>query len=127
MSQKVELTLVEVQQLFEGWRHKKKKHERIPVALWEAAISLSRHLPADRIATLLGLDRTVVRDHIGAHKWKEELQQTPTFVELDMSTPTDAGECVIEMEKPGGSKIRICFKGNCPDLIGISKVFFGEA
>lgn len=48
MSQKVQPTLVEVQQLFEEWRRGKKRRERIPAALWEAAVSLSRHLSADR-------------------------------------------------------------------------------
>jgi hypothetical protein len=38
-----------------------------------------------------------------------------------------AGECIIEMERPGGAKMKICVKGNCPDIAGLSKVFLGEA
>ena len=127
MSQKPELTLIEVQQLFEGWRSRRKRHERIPGALWDAAISLSRHLSANRIAKLLRLNHTAVRNHIQAHKEREESKQAPTFVELDMPIEPAAGECTIEMEKPGGLRMKICCKGNCPDLVGISKAFFGEA
>ena len=133
MSQKVQPTLVEVQQLFEQWRRSKKRRDRIPAALWEAAVSLSRHLSANRIAKLLHLNHTEVMDHIRAHK---EGDGMPAFIELtpsackaqaDMSLQGAAVECVIEMEKTGGAKMKLCFKGNCPDVIGLSKAFWGEA
>jgi len=127
MLQKPEFTLIEVQQLFEGWRRRRKRRERIPDALWDAAISLSRHLSAHRIAKLLRLNHTAVRNHIHAHKEREEIKQTPTFVELDTTTEPTAGGCTIEMERPGRLRMTICLNGACPDLVGISKAFFGEA
>ena len=41
MVQKLQPTLEEVQQLFEEWRRNKRRRDRIPAALWEAAASLS--------------------------------------------------------------------------------------
>lgn len=133
MSQKKQPTLVEVQQLFEQWRRGKKRRDRIPEALWEAAVSLSRHLSANRIAKLLHLNLTEVMDHIRTYK---EGDGMAAFIELDPSECTAqaamislgaAVECVIEMEKAGGAKMKICFKGNCPDIAGLSKAFWGEA
>jgi hypothetical protein len=136
MLQKAQPTMVEVHQLFEKWRRNKKRRERIPAALWDAAVSLSRHNSANQIARLLKLNHTAVRDRIRAHKQGGIWRKTPAFIELepsvfnaqaDMTAQGTAAECVIEMEKPGGVKMKICFKGNCPDIIGLSKTFLGEA
>ena len=132
MSQKAQPTLIEVQQLFEQWRRGKKRRDRIPAALWEAAVSLSRHLSANRIAKLLHLNNTDVMDRIRSHK---EGDGMPAFIELDLSAckgqadmvSPGAVECVIEMEKADGAKMKLCLKGNCPDVIGLSKAFWGEA
>jgi len=126
MSQKSEFSLVEVQQFFEDWRGKKKRRERIPATLWEAAVSLSPHLSAHRISKLLRLNHTAVRDRIRAHN-EGICGKTPAFIELDTITPPSVGECTIELERPGGAKIKICFKGNCPDIPLLSKAFLGEA
>lgn len=133
MPQKIQPTMVEVQQLFEQWRRGKKRRDRIPEVLWEAAVSLSRHLSANRIAKLLHLNHTEVVDHIRTHK---EGDGMTAFIELDpseckaqaaMISPGAAVECVIEMEKAGGTKMKICFKGNCIDVAELSKAFWGEA
>jgi hypothetical protein len=125
--QKAEPTLIEVHQLFEEWRRNKKPRERIPAALWEAAVSLSRYLSADRISKLLNLNHSDVRDHIRAQKEEEEQGSTPEFIELDMGRASIAGECSIEMEKPDGAKMKISFKGEYPDIVGLSKAFWGKA
>ena len=49
------------------------------------------------------------------------------FVELDMLSPRGVTECVIEMEKPDGVKMKIWVKGHCPDIVGLGKAFWGEA
>jgi len=46
---------------------------------------------------------------------------------MDMIAPQGVSECLIEMEKPDGAKMKICCKGNCPDMVGLSKAFWGEA
>ena len=61
MVQKLQPTLEEVQQLFEQWRRNKRRRDRIPAALWEAAASLSGQHSANKISKLLRLNHTAVR------------------------------------------------------------------
>jgi len=135
MMQKAQPTLVEVHQLFEHWRRTKKGRERIPAALWEAAVALSGHLSADRIAKLLHLNHTAVRDRIRAHKQGDGAQDQ-AFIELALPASDEqaaamhsagtAEDCVIEIERADGTKMKISYKGSDPDVIGLSKAFLGE-
>ena len=129
--QKAQPTLVEVHQLFEHWRRTKKGRERIPAALWEAAVSLSGHLSADRIAKLLHLNHTAVRDRIRAYKQGDGAQDQ-AFIELalpvsnaqaERNAPSVAADCLIEIERADGTKLKISCTGSCPDIIGLSKAF----
>lgn len=121
--------LEKVQRLFEEWRRNKNRRERIPQALWEAAASLSGQHSAHQISKLLHLNHTAVRDHIREYRENNCIQRLnePAFVEAGLITWPAASECTIEMERPGGAKIKICFKGNCPDIPLLSKAFLGEA
>jgi len=44
-----------------------------------------------------------------------------------MHSPGTAEDCVIEIEKADGTQMKISFQGSCPDVIGLSKAFLGEA
>jgi hypothetical protein len=131
MKQKAQPTQVEVQKLFEQWRLTKKGREQIPAALWEAAVSLSGHLSADRIAKLLHLNHTAIRDRIRAHTQGAgaqgqafiELALPGIIAEADRNPPGIAADCLIEIEKADGTKMKISCKGSCPDVIGLSKAF----
>jgi hypothetical protein len=125
MLQKLQPTLEEVQQLFEEWRRNKRRRDRIPAALWEAAVSLSGQHSSNKISKLLRLNHTAVRDCIGAHKQGEKSQgNAPAFIELAMSPSATVGECTIEMERPDGERMKICFKGSSIDAAELSKAFW---
>ena len=125
MLQKLQPTLEEVQQLFEQWRRNKRRRDRIPAALWEAAASLSGQHSTNKISKLLCLNHTAVRDCIGAHMQGEEMQgNAPAFIELAMSPSAAVGECTIEMERPDGGRMKICVKGSCIDAAELSKAFW---
>jgi hypothetical protein len=47
----------------------------------------------------------------------------PAFIEL--SPEAAVGECIIELQKPDGARMKIILKGNCPDIAGVSKAFLG--
>jgi hypothetical protein len=126
MLQKTQLTLEEVQQQFEQWRRHRKKRDRIPSALWEAAASLSGRYSVNEVSKRLHLNHTAVRDRIGAQRDGEGIKPNePAFIELDMISPYATAGCIIEMEKPGGVRIKIIVKGTYPDIIGLSKAFLG--
>jgi len=83
MLQKLQPTLEEVQQLFEEWRRHKKRRDRIPEALWKAAVFLSGDLSINQISRLLHLNHTALRDRVRAHKQGDGIQgKEPTFIEL---------------------------------------------
>lgn len=128
MSEKKEPTLEEVQQLFEEWRRNKKRRERIPEELWKAAITLSKQFSAHQISKLLHLNHTAVRDHVRAEKQEEEIQEKEAgFIEFDVIQPAIAGDCVIEIEKGGGAKMRMSFQCSSSDMTGLAKRLWGEA
>lgn len=128
MSEKKGPKVEEVQQLFEEWRRNKKRRERIPEELWKAAISLSEQLSAHRISKLLHLNHTAVRDHVRAEKQGEGIRDKgAAFIEFDVMPPALAGDCVIEIEKRSGAKLRISCKGSSSDMAGLAKTLWGEA
>lgn len=128
MAEKTEPTLEEVQQLFEEWRRNKQGRAGIPEALWKAAISLSKQYSAHQISKLLHLNHTAVRDHIRADKQDEGIgEKGAAFIELDVIQPVPVGDCVIEIEKRGGGKMRLSFKCSNPEIVGLAKTLWSEA
>lgn len=72
------------------------------------------------------MNHTALRDRVAAYKQGNEGKpHVPAFIELDMNAPHTASECIIEMEKLGGTKMKITVKGNHPDIAGINKAFLG--
>lgn len=125
---KSQLTLKEVQQLFEQWRRGKGRRDRIPQSLWEAAVSLSGQHSTHRISKLLRLNHTDVRDRIRAHKEGDGVQKAheSAFIELDMISPPAASDYTIEMQRPDGGRMKIWFKGSYCDVGALSKAFWGK-
>lgn len=127
MLQSTQPTLKEVQQQFKEWRSRRKNHRaQIPSALWEAAASLSGQHSVHEISKGLRLNHTALRDRIGSCKESKAITpKGPAFIELDMIRPQADGECIIEMEKPDGARMKIIMKGTYPDIAGVSKAFLG--
>jgi hypothetical protein len=89
----------EVHELFERWRKDKTGRDRIPEALWEAAVSLTGGHPVNKIARRLRVNHKDLKNRARSHI---------TFIELPV---TRSIECTIEIEKPTGERMRI--KGSC--------------
>jgi len=128
MLQKSQPTVEEVQQLFEQWRRTKRRRDRIPQSLWEAAVSLSGRHSTHRISKRLRLNHTAVSDRIRAHREGDGFQRPheSAFIELDVISPLIAGDFTIEMQRPDGGRMKICGKGSCCDAVALSKAFWGR-
>lgn len=128
MQQKTQPALEEVQRQFDDWRRRKGRRDRIPEALWKAAVSLSAYHSTHQISKLLHLNHTALRDRVTAYKSDTGIHGVgaPAFMEFGMIPPTTFSECAIEMEKPGGVKMKICFRGNYTDIVELSKALWGE-
>jgi len=67
-----------------------------------------------------------VSDRIRAHKEGEGVQRPheSAFIELDVISPTTAGDFTIEMQRPDGGRMKICVKGSSIDAAELSKAFW---
>jgi hypothetical protein len=100
--------LEDVRDLFDRWRHDRRRRDPIPDALWKAAASLTDVHSVNVVARCLHLNHTDL---------KARTHRKPiTFVEL---APVSI-DCTVEIEKPTGERMRI--KGSC-NLIELAREF----
>lgn len=130
-----DFSLDKVKERFEYWRATRPKRERIPAALWEAAVRLTRDYAISRVAKTLRLSYTDLKRHvenkISAKTPAVKADAFADFIELEMPFPPEGSggcrECVVEMEDGQGSRIRMCFAGGVPfDLLELGKAFLGR-
>lgn len=129
---------------FERWRMTRQGNSRIPAALWTAAVKLAEAYGVCPTARILGLDYNSLKrrmasaspgDSPGSRKvgsrtfgvkaasQKRAAEETElTFVELAPPARGGPAECLVELEHPGGAKMRIQLKGAAiPDLAALSR------
>jgi hypothetical protein len=102
-------TLEEVHALFDQWRKNKKRRDPIPVALWQAALSLTTQYSLNQVCRRLHLSYTTLKAHAQSRPLVPVTFNSATFIELDPVRAT--AEWVIEIEKPSGE--RAIIRGNC--------------
>lgn len=119
--------LEKVAQQFAVWRETRTKRERIPDSLWSGAVELFHcyGLSINKIARTLRLNYTDLKLHITETPpvvMKPIEDESGTFVEL--APPLVTTDCVIELEKPSGAKLRMCFRGRAdPVAIDLGRYF----
>jgi len=119
--------LEKVAQQFAAWRETRTKRGRIPDTLWSAAVDLFRSygLSINKIAQTLRLNYTDLKLHITESPpvvMQPIEDESATFVEL--GPPLVTTDCVIEMEKPSGAKLRMCFRGRAdPVAVDLGRYF----
>lgn len=131
----------------ERWRRTRQGRSRIPESLWTAAVKAADEYGLNPTAQALGLDYyslkkrveaadacRVVGEKITSHSISgrqaipADDQAMATFVELAPPASGGAQECILELEDPGGSKMRVHLKGvEAPDLTALSRSFWGNA
>jgi len=125
--------LERARQRFERWRKTRRRGTRIPDRLWHAAVDMAGRYGVNRTAGTLGLDYYALKKRAQqekvpsrrAAKSSRRKHPAPTFVELP-AAPAGASECLIEMEKTSGAKMRLHLKGVAPtDVIRLSRSLWG--
>jgi len=120
-------TLENVRRKLEHWRETRKKRRPIPKELWDAAVALSKEHSINTVSKALHLNYTALKNRIHGIKSKKKPKNPPAsaFVELDFGVSTS--ECIVEMEKKGGAKMRMCFRGSTDfDPLTLSKAFWNS-
>jgi hypothetical protein len=120
--------LAQLARRFGQWRRTHPLGARIPQRLWDSAIEMARQHGLSRTATALGL---------GYQSLKKRVEEAPLhdgdsptrsreagFVELPAWSFAGSTECLVELEKEGGSRMRVQVKGTLPDLASLTRAFW---
>ena len=106
-------SLEEVQGQFQVWRQQRKKGQRIPDALWQAAAALYPRYSIYQISRTLRLDHMDLKARVGVgEKRRSKHKQEPQFIELPFTSSVGAtAECLVKVRDRRGSRIHIKVKG----------------
>ena len=112
---------------FEQWRRTRQCRSRIPERLWAAAVKAVGRYGLYPTARALGLDYYSLKKRAEAthRRLVPQKQSAATFVELAAPVPAGFPESILELEHPGGAKMRVHLKGvPVPDLTVLSRSFW---
>jgi hypothetical protein len=109
-------TMEAVQELFDRWREKRKHRDPIPLALWEAALSLTASHSVYKIAKGLRLHYINLKARVEGRSALGRDNGVPAFIEFGPLTAT------VELTKPTGERMTITGSCNVADLV---RVFLG--
>lgn len=113
-SESIPEPVVQLQRQLEQFRSTHPRRTKLPEALWQAAVELARQYGLYPVAHPLRLDYVRLKQRLGGLPRVRRKTTQPAFVELVTPTSPVAEECVIELESPGGSKMRIHWKTPTP-------------
>lgn len=107
----------------------RRRLRRISPDLWELATSLAQRFGVSRTSQALGLNYSRLKDLAKTAAGKPlggAVLAPPQFVEWLPQAGSAPTECVVEFERPDGTKARIRLQGGAaPDLPGLGRVFLG--
>jgi hypothetical protein len=110
------------------WRAARGKGQRIPEALWREAVRAAKRHGLNPVSRALGLDYSCLKRRLVGSGWnrKKAVALTPAFVEVKPASLPEDLACVIELEKGGGTRMRICVKSaGSVDWCRIKEAFLG--
>ncbi len=90
--------------LFDQWRSTRKKRDRIPEGLWEAAVELSPSYSTCQIFKALRLDFKELKRRI---RDRSSRKAPSEFVELKVERLFSTGQCIMEVRSPAGFELKI--------------------
>ena len=122
---------------FERWRQTRDGRSRIPETLWALAVKAVGKYGLNPTARALGLDYYSLKKRVEAETSRggsDRQEGTKTaagkirrgeFIELAPVAPAGLPACIVELEHPGGAKMRVHLMGmQAPDLTALSRSFW---
>jgi hypothetical protein len=135
-----------IRRRFDRWRLTRRGRSRIPEELWAAAVKTAGRYGLYQTARALGLDYYCLKKRVEAtgreprfeperqsrgpgrttpSRRGSEEQAVATFLELAPPASGGVPECTLELEDPGGAKMRVHLKGlPAPDPTALSRSFW---
>lgn len=121
-------SLAAAQRRFEHWRSTRREPCRIPPSLWQAAVRCAAKYGVHRTVRALRLDFNSLKRRVLASTGAPAAQgRPPTFVELVAPAGNGPAGCIVEVERPGGAKLRVELRGSeIPDVAELARRFAAE-
>jgi len=118
MGRDVAVGLPELRDRVQAWRSSREKLGPMPLALWEDAVALAKHLGINPVSSSLGLSYTRLRKRLEKEASGTSASSIPEFVELEgeqlLFRPTSGqgekkplSEVVIEVSPGDGRRLTI--------------------
>lgn len=121
------LELEHVKDRFAQWRDDRQPGERVPNALWAAAVAQVEQHGVQWIAQTLGLDSEQLKKRVARGVGPTRLARAaPQFVELFVPPVMNAdpgSQCIVEMQNARGGKMRVELS-NIAGLDGLVSAFW---
>lgn len=120
--------LEQVRKELAAWRATPGKGQKIPGAVWRKAVRAARRHGLNPVSKALGLDYSCLKKRVAGKGGSEKRSfgVSPAFVEVKPEAAPEDLACVIELEKGGGTRMRICVKSaGSVDWCRIKEAFLG--
>lgn len=120
--------LERVREAFEQWRRTRRQGMRIPEPLWDLAVELTEAYSLTQICQTLRVEYNHLKRRAENRKESTSTGGAARFIQLEISEPVSGCECVIELERRDGSRMRMSLKGaHGVNLVELARLFSGEA
>lgn len=100
--------ITQLQRQLEQFRSNQPGRNKLPEALWQAAVELARQHGIYAVAHPLRLDYTRLKQRLGVIPKRRQKANQPAFIELIGGGSATLPECVIEFESANGSNSVEC-------------------
>jgi hypothetical protein len=120
--------LEQVREELEVWRANPGKGRRIPDSVWRKAVCAAKQQGVNPVSRALGLDYNHLKRRMacGGMRARGKTGGVPAFLEIKAEAASSDLACVIELEKGGGTRMRICVKSaSSVDWSRIKEAFLG--
>lgn len=107
----------QTRQRLERWRQTRTAGKPMPKELWAAAVKDARRHGVYPTARALGLEYNKLKRLTQSTGQPQRGLPVPTFVELIAAPPAGGSECRIEMEGPGGGRMKIALPMATAELV----------
>lgn len=125
--------LVEAERRFDAWRRGRRRGQRIPQELWQAAVDLVGRYSLEQVAEKLALNHRRLENRVKAQRGErvEDRASCRTrgtgFVEVGRLGDGHTDDCTIEAEDGSGGKLAVRLNGvACAQAAEIVKALRGE-
>ncbi len=112
---------------FTAWRRSRKARSRIPEQLWTSAVVAATDVGVNQACKALRLDYYALKRRVVASTKMASVKTSGNFVEFDSGVPPLFTEWAVEMDNGRGGRMRVAARSvSGPDVVSLSRTFFGE-